>query len=686
MDGEHEILSALSVAFCAAGVTAMVFRRIRQPIVLGYVFAGMIIGPHIPVPLVADTETIETLSDLGVILLMFSIGLEFNLGKLFKTGTAAAIAALFQSTLVFCLGFATGRLFGWTTVESVFTGALIAISSTTIIAKAFDEQSVARPLRETVIGILIVEDLIAIVLMAALTTVASGAGLSADKVVLTVGRLTMFLAAIIMAGLLVVPRLIRSVVNLDRPETTTVVTLGLCFAIALLTLKAGYSVALGAFLAGALVAESGHERTVDDLIRPVKDIFAALFFVSVGMLFDPVAAARHWQAIVTLTAVVLLGKVAGVSVGVFLTGSGTRTSIQAGMSLAQIGEFSFIIAGLGSSLGVTRDFIYPVAVSVSVVTTFLTPWLIRMSGPVSNLIDRTLPAPLQTFSSLYGAWIENLRHSSRQPSMTRQVRGLIGLLSLDTLLLVAVIVGGAESLPNLTPWLEYRIGVHQAIARSAAIIAIGAVAAPFCFGVISLAKRLGLLLARVALPNRNESSKIDLSAAPRSVLTSALQLALVLAAGAVVIAVTAPIVPGLTSPAALIVILGILGVAFWHKVTDLSGHVRAGAQLVIEALSSRTQQDSRDAEVALKATQELLPGFGDLIPVRLPASSPAVGNTLRGLNLRGATGATVLAVVRRGDAIVAPSAKEVLNGGDFLVLAGTSGAVEEARRLLSSSS
>src|SRR5262249_276910 len=235
---------------------------------------------------------------------------------------------------------------------------------------------------------LIVEDLIAILLMATLTAVTTGAGLSTGALALTVGRLAAFLVGLVVIGMLVIPRAMRAITRLQRSETTLVASVGICFAVALLALEFGYSVALGAFLAGSLIAESGEEKTVEQLVQPVKDVFAAIFFVSVGMLIDPPLVVRPWVAIPVLPFVVVVGKIVGVPLGAFLTGNGTRISIQSGMSLAQIGEFSFIIAGLGMSLNATRDFLFPVAVTVSAVTTLITPWLIRFSGPAASYVDR----------------------------------------------------------------------------------------------------------------------------------------------------------------------------------------------------------------------------------------------------------------------------------------------------------
>src|SRR5688572_29614541 len=263
MHATQDFLGALAMVLCVAAVTTVLFQRLKQPVVLGYVLAGLIVGPHVPIPLVADRQIVQTLSELGIILLIFSLGLEFNLRKLLQVGPTAGLVAVIQSSFMIWLGFVTGRAFGWTPRESLFTGAIIAISSTTIIAKAFDEQNIKGRLRELVVGILIVEDLIAIVLMALLTGLASGSGLAPGPLTATILRLVGFLGGLIIVGMLVVPPAVRAIERLGRRETTLVASVGFCFAVALLAQAAGYSVALGAFIAGSLVAESGRGKAVE---------------------------------------------------------------------------------------------------------------------------------------------------------------------------------------------------------------------------------------------------------------------------------------------------------------------------------------------------------------------------------------------------------------------------------------
>ena len=682
MQDAHEFLRSLTVVLAVAAITTVVLQRLRQPVVLGYILAGLIVGPHVPIPLVADPGVVQTLSELGVILLMFSLGLEFSLRKLMVVGPSAGLTALLQSSLMVWLGFMIGRLLGWTTLESLFAGAVIAISSTTIIAKAFDEQGVTGKLRELVVGVLIVEDLIAVLLMAVLTAIASGTGLAAGPLAATIARLAAFLVGLVGIGLLLIPRAIRAISRLNRRETTLVASIGICFTIALLAQAFGYSVALGAFLAGSLVAESGEEKQIERLVEPVRDVFGAVFFVSVGMLIDPALVARHWPAVLALTAAVVLGKVGGVSLGAFLTGSGMRTSVQAGLSLAQIGEFSFIIAGLGLALHATGDFLYPVAVAVSALTTLLTPWMIRASEPIAAWVDRKLPRPLQTFAALYGSWLEELR--SRRPAApaTAGLRRLLRLLVLDAALIATLIVTTATSIHRIAAFARDQLGMSEVVARWLVVAAAIALSAPFCIGVVRVSRKLGVTLARLALP-AEQHKRVDFAAAPRHMLVVTLQLAGVLLVGTPLLALTQPFLPGASGAAVLALLVVMLGVAFWRSATNLQGHVRAGAEVILEALAAQSRpRPTPTAADTLEQVHHLLPGLGALAAIRLDPGSVVIGRTLAQLNLRGRTGATVLAITRPGGGVLVPTAEELLQAGDILAVAGTHEAIEAARAAL----
>jgi CPA2 family monovalent cation:H+ antiporter-2 len=678
--GSLDLVRDLAVIMCVAAATTVLFRRIKQPVVLGYLLAGLIVGPHVPVPVFADETTAHTLSELGVILLMFSLGLEFSLRKLVKVGPTAGIVAVFQCSLMIWLGYLAGRGLGWTALESAFTGSLLAISSTTIIVKAFAEQGVKGPLAELVFGILIVEDLIAILLLTILTAIASGAGLSPEDLMMTVGKLAGFLVGLVVVGLLLVPRIMRAIVRVSGKESVIVASVGVCFAAALLARQFGYSVALGAFLGGALVAESGEGKMVEDLIEPVRDVFAAIFFVSVGMLIDPKVILEHWVAVLLLTAIVVVGKIVGVAVGAFFAGHGVPTAVRAGMSLAQIGEFSFIIAGVGLSLGAVGGFLYPIAIAVSALTTLITPFLIRLSNPAAALVDRRLPHALQTFSSLYGSWVARLGGGSGAHPGAARTRRLAWFLVADVSIIAAIAIAGTLAAPRAIALANRHLNIDPVWARRLLLGAMFLVALPFVLGAIRLARALGMAMATQVFPL---TDGVDTAAAPRRALVVALQIAILLVAGVPVAAITQPFLSTLPAlpGAVVVVLLMLLVVPFWKSAVNLEGHVRAGAQVVLEALASQAHSgsggESRGQEIA-----RLTRGLGDLTTVELPKGAGAVGRSLGQLRLRGQTGASVIAIDRGENDVLSPAAEEVLREGDVLVLAGGGESVAAAKRLL----
>jgi monovalent cation:H+ antiporter-2, CPA2 family len=672
----HDFLTALTIVLGVAGVTSIVFQRLKQPVVLGYILAGLVIGPHVPIPIVASPSIVHALSELGVILLMFGLGLEFSLAKLFRAAPTAGITGLLQSSLMIWLGYLAARLLGWTPMESIFAGAVIAISSTTIIAKAFDEQGIKGSLREFVVAILIVEDLIAVLLIAILTGASTGAGVSAIELVETIARLAGFLVGLVALGLFVVPRLMRAVVRLGRAETTAVAAIGICFGITLLTYELGYSVAMGAFVAGVLVAESGEVSVIEPLVNPVRDIFAAVFFVAVGMLIDPAEVAANWVAVVVMTALVVVGKVAGVSFGAFMTGKGTRTSIAAGMSLAQIGEFSFIIAGLGLTLGVIGSHVYPVAVAVSAITTLLTPALIRRSGRFASFVDRKLPKRLQTFVALYESWLDKLR-TSRAESRS-QLRRFIRTLLLDAVVIAAALIALSMSFERIVEGLRAHLEISRASARIAIVVVGSAIVLPFCASVLRTTQRFARVIGEVAMPRVLED-RVDLGRQPRVVLEAAIRLIGLVIVGSTLIAITQPFLPGYTAAVILVLAAGVLALLFWRSTAGLQGHVRAVSEALIEVLAAQTSGNDAHAHPSF-------PGLGQPLRFELAAGSPAVGRSLADLELRAVTGATVLAIVRADHGIAAPNAHELLHAGDVLAIAGTDDAISAAVALLAGDS
>ncbi|RZM02892.1 MAG: sodium:proton antiporter, partial [Pedobacter sp.] len=366
---------------------------LKQPLVLGYIIAGFFVGPNFHLfPTVVELQNIRTWADIGVIFLLFGLGLEFSFKKLLKVGGTATTTAIIEVTATISLGFLIGKMMGWQTMDCIFLGGILGIASTTIIIRAFDELGVkSKKFTGVVLGVLVIEDIVAVVLMVLLSTVAISRQFEGAQMISSILKLGFFLVLWFISGIFLIPTFLKRIGKLITDETLLVVALALCFGMVILATEAGFSFALGAFIMGSILAETLQGKKIEHLLMPLKDLFGAIFFVSVGMLIDPAILLKYTGPIIAGTLVLLIGKPLFVTIGAMLSGQPLKTSIQAGMSLSQIGEFSFIIATLGLTLKVTSEFLYPVAVAISVVTAFTTPYMIRLSEPLFYGIQKILP-------------------------------------------------------------------------------------------------------------------------------------------------------------------------------------------------------------------------------------------------------------------------------------------------------
>jgi len=387
------LIKDLALILSVAALVALIFRKLKQPVVLGYVIAGLLVGPQFRLfPTVIEMESIKTWADIGVIFLLFGLGLEFSFKKLIKVGGVAAITAISEVTLTLILGYGVGQLLGWNSMDSLFLGGILSIASTTIIIRAFDELGVKnQKFAGIVTGVLIIEDLVAVLLMVLLSTVAVSQKFEGGEMINEILKLAFFLILWFVGGIFFIPTIFRKIRLLMNEETLLIISLSLCFLMVVLATYVGFSSALGAFIMGSILAETTRAEKIVQLTKSVKSLFGAIFFISVGMLIDPHMILKYAIPIVAGVLVLLLGKPLFVTIGALASGQPLKISVQSGMSLSQIGEFSFIIASLGLGLGVTSDFLYPVAVAISVITTFTSPYMIRASEPVYERIESILP-------------------------------------------------------------------------------------------------------------------------------------------------------------------------------------------------------------------------------------------------------------------------------------------------------
>jgi CPA2 family monovalent cation:H+ antiporter-2 len=618
------LIRDLAVILGAAGLASLVFRRIKQPVVLGYLLAGILVGPHTPpYSFISDMPNVKVWAELGVIFLMFSLGLEFSFRKLMRVGAPASMAGLFEISLMLGLGYACGRALGWNFHDSLFLSSMVAISSTTIILKAFDEFGLkSHRFAELVLGMLIVEDLAAILLLVALGTIAGTEGFSAWLLMGSAGKLVLVIGAWFLIGYFAVPRFVKHVGRVGNDEVLTVTSIALCLGLVAVAAAFNYSVALGAFIMGSILAESIEVHRIETLVKPLRDIFAAIFFVSVGTMIEPSVVVHYWKAILLITGVVVSGKIVGAGLGSLATGQTLRTSTQVGFSLAQIGEFSFIIAGLGISLKVTSDFVYPIGVSVSLLTTFLTPQMIRVAPRVARWIESVMPERVVTFLHAYNAWAEERRsgRAGKAGSTQKPLRWILNALAVTL-----VFVGAAEGVRPLLRDIGQNESWQSAVCWAGAML----LCAPFLWGMLMSARSTLLTLVLVGL------------------------LSLEFFGARLIVTVL-----GFTM---------LLLFTVFHK--RLSGNLEATYYwLEKQFLAPFHDKESKDKGAT---RPELAPWDAHLTALRVHPNADFAGKRLGELGLRNRLGINVVAIHRGERTIVPPHPEEHLAPFDELLVLGT---------------
>ncbi len=669
---DTNFLQDLAIVMIVAGLVTVLFHRLKQPVVLGYILAGVIIGPHTPpFPLIHHAETIRTLSELGIIFLMFSLGLEFSLRKLKAVGATAFIAATLEILFMLWAGFALGQSFGWSSMDSIFLGTIISISSTTIIIKALDELGLKKEyFAELVFGILIVEDILAIVMIALLSGFATSGSFQAAEIGMTVVKLVSFLGILLVGGLLIVPRLLNYVARFKSNEMLLITVLGLCFGVSLLAVKLEYSVALGAFLIGAIIAEARQIGRIETLLEPVRDMFSAVFFVSIGLLIEPALIVRYIGPILLIALVVVVGQVVSISLGTLVAGHERRTALRVGMSLSQIGEFSFIIAALGLSLGVTSKFLYPITVAVSALTTFTTPYLIKNSDRAAAWFERAAPAPLARWLDLYSGWVSEL--GTRKGSFAFQlVRKWAWQIALNLVLVAGIFIAASALRRRATAsWPEFpggEDGIKAALWLAAMLVSL-----PLLIAVFRKLRALALLLAEISVTHTAGGENTTVL---RSVVANTISAATSVALVLLVLLLSSTILPSWKLFVAQALIVAIAAILLRRAFVKLYSKAQFALQETL------TQPPHPRHPPAPRALPAILREAG-LTSVILPPNNPQAGKLISELRLRTLTGASIVGIQRDGTNLVNPGPDEELRAGDELLLLGSQPHLDSARKLL----
>ena len=562
----------LAVVMLVAGATTIVFQRLRQPVLLGYILAGVLIGPHTPGVLIGDPRTIDDISNLGVVLLMFTLGLEFSVRKLRELGIGVLAVAVGEVGLMLWIGFGIGSAFGWKGMDALFLGAIISLSSTMVATRTLSENGQRRqPFAQLVVGLLVAEDMLAIVMLTLLTAVAIGGSVQADAAFTLIGHLGLFVVVGMILGLLLLPRLVDYVAGFGSNETLLVSVLGICFGASLLAAWMGFSVALGAFLAGAVVAESRSVGRVIHLVEPLRDMFAALFFVAIGLKIDPAMLLHYALPALLIAGVVIVGKSLACSLGFFIIGREPRTAMRAGLGMAQIGEFSFVIATLGLSLGVISDFIYPVAVAVSVVCMAVSPYMSRSANSIVTGLRAVTPRSLRLLASSYNGWLEQLRPVNENAALAAIFRRLLWHIAVNILFVVTLFMVGAYINAHGWSWFS-TLGIgrdmrHTVIWAFALFLSL-----PMLIAIYRKAEALGMLLAELGIRERFARSYTH---AIRSVLARLIPLATLGLLAILLSALSSAILPPRGVALSLAVAGLALAVVLWRGLVQMHARLQA---------------------------------------------------------------------------------------------------------------
>jgi CPA2 family monovalent cation:H+ antiporter-2 len=636
-----DLIKDLVLILVAAACVILVFRKLKQPLVLGYILAGFLVGPYVKfLPTVREVGNIQIWAEIGVIFLLFGLGLEFSFKKLIRVGGAASVTAIVEVVIMLLLGFGVGRLLGWSNMDSLFLGGILSISSTTIIIRAFDELGLKTHRFVTLVfGVLIVEDLVAIVLLVLLSTLAVQQQFEGTEMILSILKLAFFLVIWFFSGIILIPTFLKRIKKLLTDEMLLIISLALCLLMVLFADSVGFSPALGAFIMGSILAETTKAEKIEHLTKPVKDLFGAIFFVSVGMMINPHILGDYAGTIGLLCAVTIIGKIVSSSLGALLSGQTLQTSVQTGFSLAQIGEFSFIIATLGLTLKVTSEFLYPIAVAVSAVTTLTTPYLIKSSNSFYHWLTKHLPASWLKRIAAYSSETKNI---SRSTDWQLYLKATAKNIFLFSGVIVCIIIVSSRYILPLVEQQE-----NGGLYRFISIIGTLLVVMPFLW---ALSFRNPIQLYRKVISGKN--------------YRNALQLVRIFRIG------LAAMFIGFLLHQLLSFSIGLLIAAILLTILIMfSGRVR----LLYDRIENRffTNLHQREMEEALFNRAELAPWDARITPVNVDAHSYCIGKSLLELRWRELAGINIVLIKRGDDQIPVPDKDEKIFPGDQLLVLGT---------------
>lgn len=658
---EHHLpflITDLALILGAAAITTLIFKKLKQPIVLGYIIAGVLVSPQVHlIPTVTDQASIKIWAEIGVIFLLFSLGLEFSFKKLMRVGGTASITALTEIVFIVAAGYLVGHWMGWKPIDCIFLGGMLASSSTTIIIKAFDELGIkTRQFARVVFGVLIVEDIVVILLLVLLPTIAISQQIHGSELLGTLVKLGFFLLLWFLLGIFLLPTLLKKASSLLDREMMLLLSIGLCLAMVVVAIEVGFTAELGAFVMGSIFAETTSADRVEHILHSLKDLFGAIFFVSVGMMIDLNTIWEYRVPVIVITLLTIFGKFFSTSVGALISGQPLKQSVQAGMSMAQIGEFAFIVATLGLSLGVISDFLFPVAVGVSAITTFTTPYMIRYSEPVYVWIEKVLP----------GSWV---RFLNRYSSDTQQIQAISGWKQLLRTYLRVIVVNGVICIgvvmlcaSLLAPFLNRQF--HDVNTSSVVlVILILLVLSPFLWA-LGFRRADRISFAKLWLDSKFNRGPL--------VMMEVLRMAVVVAIIGFVLdkffsaSIAIPI-------AILLVILLIL--LFSKKLQAFYGRIEA--RFLFNLNEKELKEKSEH-----KGSVNLVPWDGHVVYFDIPPDASFAGQTLKELGWREKYGVNVATIERGSRLIQVPGAENRIFPSDHISVIGTDEQLQQFSELI----
>ena len=669
MSEELNLVRDLAVILISAGIFTIISKALKQPLILGYILAGFLIGPNFHFFFgISSNQTVQQWSDIGIIFLMFGLGLEFSFKKLLKVGSSALLTAGIKFIGVFILGFVTAEAMDWSFMESIFLGGLLSMSSTMVVLKSYEDMGLKnKPYAGMVFGTLVVEDLIAILLMVLLSTMAVSKTFAGQELAMNIAKLVVFLILWFLVGIYVIPTLLQKARNYLNDEILLIVSLGLCFGMVALATSAGFSTALGAFVMGSILAETVESENISRIVGPIKNLFGAIFFVSVGMMLSPSVILEHWAIILLISVLVIVSHIVFSSAGIILSGKGLDNAVHTGFSLAQLGEFGFIIAGVGCTLGVMRSFIYPVIIAVSVITTFTTPFMIKLGDPCYALLLKKLPA----------RWLDRLKESGGSSKNTaaednewkKLLKAYFLRIVLYGVIITAIYIGTRLYLrPAVREYLPDLSRMQKNLVNATVTLVL---MAPFLYG-------LGVSSGSISSSARKLIGQKQSNIWPI--------IGLMLSRSFMAIGIILGVLSTYFHLAGWTVLAIVIAGTIYILIARHSVHrLNSVEQRFMSNLNEKETSEQRSKPVTSSVHKILADYDVHTESIVVSPDSIFAGMSLKDMPLRAETGANIIKLTRGTRKITVPSGEETIYPGDTLLAIGTAAQLAKLKEMMAKS-